>query len=88
MFQVNELKILWIFGGLFIILLSVAYIFFKKRKKSNSRIQGLENKIKFQSALQSSLLEIKEERTLAFSKELHDNVGQILSVALMQLNTN
>ncbi|WP_300674214.1 ATP-binding protein [Soonwooa sp.] len=86
MVEVSKLEILLVFGGLFIMLVLVAIIFFKKRGKSNSHIQGLEDKIEFQSALQSSLLEIREERTLAFSKELHDNVGQILSVALMQLN--
>ncbi len=86
MLLISKLEILWISGGLFILLLVIAYVFFKKRKKSDIHIQGLENKIKFQSALQSSLLEIREERALAFSKELQDNVGQILSVAVMQLN--
>lgn len=40
----------------------------------------------FQSELTKSKIEIKEQTLTTVSKELHDNICQILSVALMQMN--
>lgn len=40
----------------------------------------------FQSELTNSKIEIKEQTLTTVSKELHDNICQILSVALMQMN--
>ena len=46
----------------------------------------MEADLLFQSELTKSKIEIKEQTLNNVSKELHDNVGQILSVALMQMN--
>lgn len=86
MLWINLQLVNWLTGILFFLILLIMVLVFFKRRKAKLRIKQLERKIKFQSALQNSLLEIKEERTLAFTRELYDNVGQILSAALMQLN--
>ena len=46
----------------------------------------MEASLLFQSELTKSKIEIKEQTLTNVSRELHDNIGQILSVALMQMN--
>lgn len=46
----------------------------------------METELLFQSELTKSKIEIKEQTLTNVSRELHDNIGQILSVALMQMN--
>ncbi|MEO8516280.1 MAG: ATP-binding protein [Flavobacterium sp.] len=46
----------------------------------------MEADLLFQSELTNSKIEIKEQTLTNVSRELHDNIGQILSVALMQMN--
>ncbi|WP_300566902.1 ATP-binding protein [Flavobacterium sp.] len=46
----------------------------------------MEADLLFQSELTKSKIEIKEQTLTNVSRELHDNIGQILSVALMQMN--
>ncbi|WP_394758126.1 sensor histidine kinase [Flavobacterium sp.] len=46
----------------------------------------MESELFFQSELTKSKIEIKEQTLTNISRELHDNIGQILSVALMQMN--
>jgi signal transduction histidine kinase len=63
----------------------VLFYFFQK-KKSKFLIEKMEADLLFQSELTKSKIEIKEQTLTNVSRELHDNIGQILSVALMQMN--
>jgi len=72
---------------LFTLLLTlfILFIFFQK-KKSKFVIEKMQDELLFYSELTKAKIEIKEQTLTTVSKELHDNIGQILSVALMQMN--
>lgn len=87
--QQKELQLLIIsFSIVLFTLLMFVFVlfFFFYKKKSQYILDKLESELIFQSELAKSALEIKEETMNSFSRELHDNVGQLLSVAVMQLN--
>jgi signal transduction histidine kinase len=65
--------------------LFILFFFFQK-KKSKFLMDKMEADLLFQSELTKSKIEIKEQTLTNVSRELHDNIGQILSVALMQMN--
>ncbi|MDR7211857.1 ATP-binding protein [Flavobacterium piscis] len=46
----------------------------------------MESELYFQSELIKTRIEIKDQTLSEVSKELHDNIGQIVSVGIMQLN--
>jgi two-component system NarL family sensor kinase len=73
-----------------LLLLLVGFLFFVllwQRKKSNNYIQEREvMKTVFNDQLLQSRLEMQEQTFNAISQEIHDNVGQILSLAKVQLN--
>ncbi|MEN2399417.1 ATP-binding protein [Flavobacterium sp. MC2016-06] len=46
----------------------------------------MESELYFQSELIKTRIEIKDQTLSEISKELHDNIGQIVSVGIMQLN--
>ena len=68
-----------------ILTLFILFFFFQK-KKSKFLMDKLEVELLFQSELTKSKIEIKEQTLTNVSRELHDNIGQILSVALMHMN--
>jgi signal transduction histidine kinase len=68
-----------------ILTLFILFFFFQK-KKSKFLMDKMEADLLFQSELTKSKIEIKEQTLTNVSRELHDNIGQILSVALMQMN--
>ena len=68
-----------------LITLFIIFFFFQK-KKSKFLIDKMESELLFQSELTKSKIEIKEQTLTNISRELHDNIGQILSVALLQMN--
>lgn len=68
-----------------LILLLVLFFYFHK-KKTNFLIEKMEADLHFQSELVKSRIEIKDQTLAEISRELHDNIGQILSVAIMQVN--
>ena len=69
--------------GLFIILLATLY---SKRQQKN-KIEKLKMKTQFDQALLQTQLEIQEQTLKTISEEIHDNVGQVLSLAKLNLNT-
>lgn len=72
---------------LFTLLLTLFILFyFFQKKKSKFIIEKMAAELLFQSELTKSKIEIKEQTLTTVSKELHDNICQILSVALMQTN--
>ncbi|MCH9659430.1 MAG: histidine kinase, partial [Bacteroidetes bacterium] len=63
----------------------VFFIAFQKRK-NKLLIEKFEEQQRFQEQLATSRLEIQEQTFKNIAWELHDNVGQLLSVANLQLN--
>lgn len=63
----------------------VFFMVFHKRK-NKLLIEKFEQKRQFEEELAKSKLEIQEQTLKNIGWELHDNVGQLLSVANMQLN--
>ncbi|MEM7186290.1 MAG: histidine kinase, partial [Bacteroidota bacterium] len=57
-----------------------------QRRKNRFLIERLEAQQRFQEELANSQLEIQEQTFKNIAWELHDNVGQLLSVANLQLN--
>ncbi len=76
-FSIVLFTLVAVFFGLF---------FFFQKKKSKFLMDKMEAELLFQSELAKSKIEIKEQTLTNVSRELHDNIGQILSVALLQMN--
>lgn len=74
--------IVFLLAGFFILVL-VAYIN-KRKKKHIQEKQILQSQ--FQQTLLQTQLEMQEQTFNTISKEIHDNVGQVLSLAKVQLN--
>ena len=72
----------------FLTLLIVLFVvfFYFQRKKTAYLIEKMEAELHFQTELVQTRIEIKDQTLSEISKELHDNIGQILSVAIMQVN--
>ncbi|WP_337965588.1 histidine kinase [uncultured Flavobacterium sp.] len=56
------------------------------KKKNSYLVDKMESELYFQSELIKTRIEIKDQTLSEISKELHDNIGQIISVGIMQLN--
>ncbi len=64
----------------------VIFLFFYQRKKYNHIQEKAALKAQFEQEILSSENEIKEETMRHISRELHDNVAQMLSLVKIQLN--
>lgn len=73
-----------VFLTLLVILLVIFFYFLKK--KNTYLVEKMEADRYFQSELIKTRIEIKDQTLSEISKELHDNIGQIVSVGIMQLN--
>ena len=73
-----------VFLTLLIVLLVIFFYFLKK--KNSYLVEKMEADLYFQSELIKTRIEIKDQTLSEISKELHDNIGQIVSVGIMQLN--
>ncbi|PWB21750.1 sensor histidine kinase [Flavobacterium sp. HTF] len=85
----KEIQLLVISLGIvfFTLLVTLLVIFFYfLKKKNNYLVEKMESEMYFQSELIKTRIEIKDQTLSEISKELHDNIGQIISVAIMQLN--
>lgn len=82
--QLLVIKISLVFITLLIVLFVVFFYFQKKR--TAYLLEKMEAELHFQSELVQTRIEIKDQTLSEISKELHDNIGQILSVAIMQVN--
>jgi len=69
--------------GMFIILLATLY----SRKQQKNRQEKNQMQTQFHHALLQTQLEIQEQTLKTISEEIHDNIGQILSLAKLNLNT-
>ena len=72
---------------IFVLLIFVIFFFRAFQKRKNKLIlDQIEAQRKFERELATSQLEIQEQTFKNIGWELHDNVGQLLSVVSMQLN--
>ncbi|HEY0679916.1 MAG TPA: ATP-binding protein [Chitinophagaceae bacterium] len=74
--------------GIFLVLTGVVIyiLFFYQRKRFQHKEQIIELQKQFNETLLTSQLEIQEHDFNIISREIHDNVGQVLSLAKIQLN--
>lgn len=85
----GNITIVLIAGTLVFIVLSLAlifYVFVFQKRQTFYLNQSEKMKNEFQQQLLQSQLEIQEHTFNTISQEIHDNVGQILSLAKVQLN--
>ena len=86
----NDITLALIAGTLlFLLLVSFIIAFFliyqKRRKEHNQEKQQL--KFTYQQTLLQTQLEIQEQTLKNISQEIHDNIGQVLSLAKLNINT-
>ncbi|PKA84424.1 hypothetical protein ATE92_2613 [Ulvibacter sp. MAR_2010_11] len=83
----DVLLITYFIAVIFLLVLFVVLFFIAFQKKKNKfLLERLEAEKKFEKEIANSRLEIQEQTLKNIAWELHDNVGQLLSVANIQLN--
>jgi len=85
----EELKLLIFSVSLVLVILGTALIiffFYFQQKKTGFLLKRAEDQKKFDHEIAKSRIEIREHTLENISWEIHDNVGQLLSIAKMQLN--
>jgi len=84
----EELLLIVYFIVVILFLTSFAIIFFItfQKRKNKLLLEKFEAETRFENELAQSKIEIQEQTLKNVSWELHDNIGQLLSVANMQLN--
>jgi two-component system NarL family sensor kinase len=86
----NEIIIAIIAGTIMLLLLgcfiSVFVLFYQKRRNKHTR-EKHQLTVEFKQTLLQSQLEIQEQTMLTISQEIHDNIGQVLSLAKLNLGT-
>jgi two-component system NarL family sensor kinase len=70
----------------FITIMVVAIVLGSQRKKARHQQQITDMRKRFSEELLKSQLEMQEETFNRISQEIHDNVGQIMSLAKVQIN--
>ena len=68
-----------------IVLMIILFLIFQK-KKNTLLLQQKEAEKKFEKAIAETQIEIREETLRNISWELHDNIGQLLTLAKIQVN--
>jgi two-component system, NarL family, sensor kinase len=86
----NQVVVGMLAASLLFLILSVFIILFvimfqKRRQQHTKEMTELQHN--YEQALLRSQLEIQEETLRNISLEIHDNIGQVLSLAKLQLNT-
>ena len=94
--RLNDITIAVIFVTVILLLFSGAILFFflwyqKKKELNKTKIREVkfeaeQLKVHYQQALLQTQLEIQEQTLKNISQEIHDNVGQVLSLAKLNLN--
>lgn len=87
--EVTEIQLLVFVTTIIVLVLAIALIFFFayfQEKKTHYLIKQRETELLFEEEITKSKLEIQEQALQNISWEIHDNVGQLLSTAHMQLN--
>ncbi len=66
-------------------LLLIVFVFLRRQRKNREEKEEMKNR--FERTLLKTQLEIQEQAFAYISQEIHDNIGQILSLARLNLNT-
>jgi signal transduction histidine kinase len=66
-------------------LLLIVFVFLRRQRKNKEEKEEMRNR--FEQTLLKTQLEIQEQVFTYISQEIHDNIGQILSLARLNLNT-
>ncbi len=84
----EELLLIIYFTVVILLLTTFGIVFFItfQRRKNKLLLEKFEAEKRFEKELTQSRLEIQEQTLKNVAWELHDNIGQLLSVANMQLN--
>ncbi|SDW08391.1 hypothetical protein SAMN05444411_10140 [Lutibacter oricola] len=85
----KELQILVLIVTIVIVVLAatlVVFLLYFQKKKTAFILKQRETQLRFETEINQSKLEIQEQALQNISWEIHDNIGQLLSVAKMQLN--
>lgn len=76
-------SVFFILIGSFLLLL--VFVFLRRQRKNKQEKEEMRNR--FEQTLLKTQLEIQEQAFAYISQEIHDNIGQILSLARLNLNT-
>ena len=85
----TEIQLLVFVTTIIVLILAITLIvffFYFQQKKTAYLLKQRETQLLFEEEITKSKLEIQEQALQNISWEIHDNVGQLLSVAKMQLN--
>ena len=66
-------------------LLLIVFVFLRRQRKNKEEKEEMRNR--FEQTLLKTQLEIQEQAFAYISQEIHDNIGQILSLVRLNLNT-
>ncbi len=89
MYQDKEIYFITIIGivlGLLLVsfIISILYLYHKRQKKQEQEIERM--KVEYEKEALRSQLEIQENTLKTMAQELHDNIGQMLSVVKLSLS--
>lgn len=87
--EITEIQLLVFVTTIIVLFLAITLIlffFYFQQKKTAYILKQRETQKRFQEEINKSRLEIQEQALQNISWEIHDNVGQLLSTAKMQLN--
>jgi len=65
----------------------ISFLFIYQRKHNKHKQEKTDLQFKFQQTLLQTQLEIQEQTLKNISQEIHDNIGQVLSLAKLNLGT-
>lgn len=89
--KTDQSIIIFVLTSLFLILLLVSFIsliLYRYQQKQNAYLKNIEElKIAHENQLLQAQLEIQEQTFQTISREIHDNIGQKLTLAKLHLNT-
>lgn len=80
----NNITFFLFASSIAILLISIGLLFFVAfffRSKKNTQLKEQANKMRYEQALASTKTEVRSNTLSYISKELHDNVGQLLAIA-------
>jgi len=66
-------------------LLLIVFVFLRRQRKNKEEKEEMRNR--FEQTLLKTQLEIQEQAFTYISQEIHDNIGQVLSLVRLNLNT-
>ena len=71
---------------LFFLVFGIIFFISFQKRKNKLLLDKLQAEKQFEETLQTSKIEIQEQTLKNVSWELHDNIGQLLSTAMLQIN--